>query len=46
MYYDEVEPCINSVMATEHAVTCANIGYYENKIKDCLLDDIIEEYFK
>jgi nicotinamide phosphoribosyltransferase len=44
MYYDEVEPCINSVIATEHAVTSANVGFFENLIREGKLDDIVKEY--
>lgn len=28
MYYDEVEPCINSVIASEHAIMCSLTGFF------------------
>ena len=28
MYYDEEKPCINSVIATEHAIMCTLTGFY------------------
>lgn len=28
MYYDEVEPCINSVIASEHATMCSLTGFF------------------
>jgi hypothetical protein len=31
MYYDEVEPCINSVIASEHAIMCSLTGFAKCK---------------
>lgn len=28
MYYDETEPCINSVIASEHAIMCSLTGFF------------------
>jgi len=28
MYYDEIEPCINSVIASEHAIMCSLTGFF------------------
>jgi len=44
MFYDEKEVVINSVIATEHSVTSANVGFYEMLIKKGELDDIVCEY--
>jgi nicotinamide phosphoribosyltransferase len=33
MYYDEVEPCINSVIASEHAIMCSLTGFFMQNAK-------------
>lgn len=43
-YYDELTPCISSVKASEHAIMCTNIGYFEDGIKAGLMDDLVAEY--
>lgn len=41
----EDEVCINSVMASEHSVTCTGIFYYEMNLKAGNLDKEIEWYY-
>jgi nicotinamide phosphoribosyltransferase len=46
-YYDVADDkvLINSVLASEHSVTCTGIFYYEAKLKDGKLDQEIKDYY-